>query len=214
MTDSENSMSLPAVSRRELLARAVAVPIVPLGSGSSAATPEACDPILPLWHEWQRLHAYAAELCQRWQEIESRLVRTVGFPQVFIPSPKGGRDICAQSHLEIDQAIAAGDCSQEWGAALHAEFADRRARWDAEAGALGFDESNRQELAAWHREQEAMRVIFRTRAATLVGIETKLGLLIHLSSVFSDDPEFPLPQVRSILADVKRLGKALAALRS
>jgi hypothetical protein len=214
MSDSEISTSLPQVSRRELLASAVAVPIAPMASVSSVGTPEVSDPVLPLWREWRRLHAYATGLCQRWQSIEGELVRNVGFPQVYIPSSNGGRHICAQSHPEIDQAVAAGDCSPELGAALHVDFADRRARWDAEARALGFDEANRQELAAWRREEEAVRVIFQTGAATLVGVETKLRLMIHLCSVFSDDAEFPLPQVRSILADVKRLRQALAALRA
>ena len=171
------------------------------------------DPILPLWREWQRLHAYASELCQRWQEIESRLVHTVGFPQVFIPLADSVRGICAQSHSDIDQAVASGDCSQEVGAALHAELATRRARWDAEAEALGFDEANRQELEAWRKEEEAVRAVFRTRAATLAGVDIKLALMIQLCAAFSDDPDFPLPQLRSTLADVKRLRRALDALR-
>jgi hypothetical protein len=168
---------------------------------------------VPLWREWQRLNTCASGLCRRWQELESRLVHTVGFPQVLIPASDGGRGICAQSHSEIDHAVAAGDCSQELGAALHAELAARRARWDAEAQALGFDEANRQELEAWRTEQEAVRVIFRTRAATLAGVEIKLALMIHLCSVFYDEAEFPLPQLRSTIADVKHLRRALDALR-
>jgi hypothetical protein len=56
-------------------------------------------------------------------------------------------------------------------------------------------------------------VIFRTRAATLAGVEIKLALMIHLCSVFSDEAEFPLPQLRSTIADVQRLRRALDALR-
>jgi hypothetical protein len=145
--------------------------------------------------------------------METHLVRTVGFPQVFIPSTDGSRGRCAQSHSEIDQAAAAGDCSQEVGAALHGEFATRRARWDAEAEALGFDEANRQELAAWRKEEEAVRAVFRTRATTLAGVEIKLALMIQLCVAFSGDPDFPLPQLRSTLADVKHLRRALDALR-
>jgi hypothetical protein len=168
---------------------------------------------VPLWREWERLHALASELCQRWQEIENRLVRAVGFPQVFITAADGARGICAQSHLDIDQAVAAGDCSQELSAALHAELAARRARWDAEAEALGFDEANRQELAAWRNEEEAVRAIFRTKAVTLGGVEIKLALMIQLCAAFSEDPDFPLPQLRSTIADVKRLRRALDTLR-
>ena len=212
MVDSENSTSLPSVSRRNILGCAVAVPAV-RAARLTIEPPEPYDPVLPLWCEWQRLHAYALELCHRWQEMETRLVQTVGFPQVFIPSTDGSRGICAQSHSDIDQAVAAGDCLQEVGAALHSELTVRRARWDADAETLGFDEANRQELAAWREEEEAARAIFRTKAVTLVGVEIKLALMIQLCATFSGDPDFPLPQLRSTLDDVKRLRRALNALR-
>lgn len=212
MVDSENSTSLPSVSRRNILECAVAVPAV-RAARLTIEPPEPYDPVLPLWCEWQRLHAHALELCRRWQEMETRLVKTVGFPQVFIPSTDGSRGICAQSHSDIDQAVAAGDCSQEVAAALHSELTVRRARWDADAETLGFDEANRQELAAWREEEEAARAIFRTKAVSLVGVEIKLALMIQLCAAFSDDPDFPLLQLRSTLADVKRLRRALDALR-
>jgi hypothetical protein len=212
MTHPKDSTSLSSVSRRRLIAGVAVAPVSVTGS-FFPRPPEPSDPIVPLWREWERLHALASELCHRWQEMETRLVRAVGFPQVFIPSADGSRAISAQSHSEIDQAVAAGDCPQELGAALHSEFAARRARWDAEAEALGFDEANRQELEAWRKEEEAVRAVFRTRAATLAGVEIKLALMIQLCAAFSDDPDFPLPQLRSTIADVKRLRRALDALQ-
>ena len=212
MVDSENSTSLPFVSRRKLLSGLAAMPAVeavPLVIGRT----EPPDPIAPLMREWQRLHARASKICEHWQQIESRLVHAVGFPQVFIPAADGARGLCAQSHSDIDQAVAAGDCSQELSAALHAELAARRARWDAEAEALAFDEANRQELEAWRKEEAAARTVFRTKATTLAGVEIKLALMIQLCAAFSDDPDFPLPQLRSTLADVKRLRRALDALQ-
>jgi hypothetical protein len=109
--------------------------------------------------------------------------------------------------------MAAGDCPQQLGAALHTELAVRRARWNAEAEALGFNEANRQELQAWRKEEEAARAVFRTGATTLAGVEIKLALMIQLCAAFSDDPDFPLPQLRSTIADVKRLRRALDALQ-
>ena len=211
MTDPKDSTSLSSVSRRRLIA---SVAVTPMSvTGSFLPRSPAPDPIVPLWREWERLHALASELCHRWQEIETRLVRVVGFSQVFIPPTDGSRAICAQSPSEIDQAVAAGDCPQAVGAALHAELAARRARWDAEAEALGFDEANRQELEAWRKEEAAVRAVFRTKAATLAGVEVKLALMIQLCSAFSDDSDFPLPQLRSTVADVKRLRRALDTLR-
>jgi len=212
MVDSENSTSLPFVSRRKMLGCAVASPAIRAAHLTIEPT-EPYDPVLPRWREWQRLHGYASELCRRWQEIESRLVRAVGFPQVFIPAADGARRLCARSPSDIDQAVASGECSQELSAALHAELAERRARWDAEAEALGFNEANRLELEAWRKEEAAVRAVFQTRAATLAGVEIKLALMIQLCSAFSDDPDFPLPQLRSTIADVKRLRRALDTLR-
>jgi hypothetical protein len=199
------------VSRRDLLITASNATLL---SGLDVAGNSPCaDPIMPLWGEWERLHARALCLCEHCQEIESRLVRAVGFPQVFIPSANDTQNICAQSHSEIDRAVAAGDCSQDHGIALHGELAARRARWDGEAKALGFDEANREELEAWRKEEEAVRAVFRTRAATLAGVEIKLALMIQLCATFAVDPEFPMPQLRSTLADVKRLWRALNTLR-
>jgi hypothetical protein len=212
MVDSENSTSLPSVSRRELLSGLAATPAIGAAHSTTGRT-EIPDPILSLWREWQRLHAYTLELCEHRQNIETRLVHTVGFPQVFISSSDSTRKICVQSHSDIDQAVTAGHCSQELGAELHAELATRRTRWDAEAEALGFDEANRQEHQAWRREEEAVRAVFRTRAATLAGVEIKLALMIQLCSAFSDDLDFPLPQLRSTVADIKRLRCALDTLR-
>jgi hypothetical protein len=199
------------VSRRDLLITASNATLL---SGLDAARNNpGTDPIEPLWREWERLHARALGLCEHWQEIENRLVRAVGFPQVFIPSADGARNICAQSASDIEQAVAVGDCTEELGAALHAELAARRARWDARAEALGFEEANRQELAAWRAEEAAVRAVFKTRAETLAGVEIKLALMIQLCDAFSDGADFPLPQLRSTLADVKRLRCTLDALR-
>jgi hypothetical protein len=212
MVDSENSTSLSSVSRRKMLGCAIASPALRAVHLTAGPT-QPYDPVLLLWCEWQRLHAYALELCKHWQKVEARLVHSVGFPQVFISSSDSARKICAQSHSDIDHAVAAGDCSQELSVALHAELAVRRDRWDAEAKALGLDEANRQEVAAWREEEEAVRAVFRTRAATLAGVEIKLTLMIELCAAFSDDPDFPLPQLRSALSDVKRLRCTLDALR-
>jgi hypothetical protein len=212
MVDAETSTSAPSVSRRKLLSCAAMAPALTVASPAIGPM-ERSDPILPLWCEWQLSHASAIGLCQRAQGIESRLMRAVGFPQVFIPLSNSARGICCQYPADIDQAVAAGDCPPDLASALHAELAVRRARWDAEAEALGFDEANRQELEAWRKEEEAVRAVFRTRAATLAGVEIKLALMIKLCATFSVDPELAMPHLRSTLADVKRLRRTLGTLR-
>lgn len=211
MIDSKDSMSLSPVSRRKLLSATATVPLLP--TISPVPRDSVPDPILPLWHQWQLHHRLASQLCRHWQKMESFLVRTVGFPQVSIPSPDG-HPICAQSHQEIDRALAGTEETSEMRAALHVEFASRQARWDTEAERIGFDDAKRQECDAWAEEAETARTIFRTKAATLAGVEIKVALMVQLCAAYADDPEFPLPQLRSTLADVKRLRRALEALRA
>jgi hypothetical protein len=171
------------------------------------------DSILPLWQEWLRLHARATSLCHRWQFVEAHLMGKIGFPQVRIPSSDNPAGICAQSHAEIDRALLAFPCSTEIAATLHADLSARQARWDAEAAKLGFDEVKQQEDEAWSEEAQASAAIFRARATSLAGIEIKIAVIVELCSAGSDDPEFPLPQLRSTLADVKRLRRAAGAVQ-
>jgi hypothetical protein len=210
MVNSEN-MSPHAVSRRKLLTSAAATPFVPVPAGSTP--PTVPDPILSLWREWQRLNARASGLCHRWQRLESYLMRSVGIPQVAIPLLADAGDVRAFSHAEIDRAVADYGCPPDTADELHTEFAAQQARWDAEATRLGFEEAKRQEGEAWEQEAVATDAIFRTHAATLVGVEIKIALTIKLCFSGCDDPEFPLPQLRSTLADVKRLRRSLEALR-
>jgi len=160
---------------------------------------------VPLWEEWLRLRARAIGLCHRWQDIETHLMRKIGIPQVLIPSSNNLADFRAQSHAAIDRAVTMLPDSIEIAAALHVDFAKQQARWDWEAARLGLVEVKRQEDQAWDQEAQASEAIFHTHATSLAGIEIKIALIVELCSTGSDDPEFPLPQLQSTLADVKRL---------
>ena len=213
MVDSENSTSRPLVSRRKVLTGAATVPLFPAAASRSQWLIEAPPPIESRWQEWQRLHARATSLCHRWQEIETRLMRTIGVPQVLITSPDNLPGIRALSHAEIDRALKTVPRSAECAAALHTDFARHQARWDTEAARLGFEELKQQEAEAWSQEAAASDAIFRAPATTLAGIEIKIALIVELFSTGSDDPEPPWPQLRSTLADVKRLRRNCDAVQ-
>jgi hypothetical protein len=202
MSDSENSTTLPDVSRRELLAAAV---VTGLNPGGPSRMLEASDPVLPLWRERHSLHAQAVALCHRWQKSESHLLREIGFPKVTVPVAESGSTASAFSHDEIDRAFTTCEPSHDTRAKLHAELAAHQARWDGEASRMGFRNADRHQLEGWKKEAEATRRIFATPATTLTGIKIKIGLMMQLCRTGSDDPEFPLPQLRSTLIDVERL---------
>jgi len=209
MSDSENSTTLPDVSRRELLAAAA---MAPLSLTSPARMPDASDPVLPLWRERQRLHAQAVALCRRWGELETHLIKEIGFPKVMLPLAETPNTNCAFSHREIDQALTERKQSAEAKAELHAQLAAHQARWDREARRIGFFEADRQQLGCWKREADATQKIFATPATTLAGIEVKIALMMQLCRTGSDVPDFPLPQLRSTLTDLERLQRSATPL--
>jgi hypothetical protein len=210
MADSDHTTSLSSVSRRTLLTGAATTSLFPT---ATSPAPAQSDPMVPRWQEWQRLHARATELCHRWQDIEGHLMRKIGVPQVRVKSPDNPDGIRALSHAEIDRALAALPRSTEFSVALHADFANQQARWNAEAEKLGFDKIKQQEDAAWDQEAEASNAILEARVTNLMGIEIKIALIVELGSTGPDDSEFPWPQLRSILADAKRLRRMSGAVR-
>jgi hypothetical protein len=170
-----------------------AAPLFPATTGLPPLPPDAApDPVIPLWQEWQRLHTRATRLCHRWQEIETRLMRTIGFPVATQALPDGPDGVAVEADPAVDNATAA-----------------HQARWRAAAERLGFDDAKRRESEAWDEEAAAGRAVFGTRATSLAGVEIKIALMVRLCSAGSDDPDFPLPQLRATLADVKRLRRAL-----
>lgn len=202
MTDSENSTTLSDVSRRNLLAIAAATPLSAL---SPSRLPEANDPVLALWHERQRLHAQAVGLCRRWGELEDHLIKEIGFPKVLLPCTETAVETVAFSHDDIDRACATGKLSADSQANLHAQLSAHQALWDREGCRTGFFEADRRQLEAWKKEAHATRTIFATPATTLTGIRMKIALMVQLCRTGCEDPDFPLPQLRSTLADIERL---------
>ena len=212
MVDVETSTSRPLVSRRKVMTGAATVPLFPAAVSRSQQPTEAPAPIVSLWQEWQRLHARATGLCHRFQDIETHLMRTIGVPQVLITSPDNPIGIRALSHAEIDQALKTVPRSTKIAAALHADFAARQARWDTEAGRLGFEGTKHQEAEAWSQEAQASDAIFRARATSLADVEIKIALIVECCSTGPDDPEPPWPQLRSTLVDVERLRRNCRAV--
>lgn len=205
MVDADNSTSLPCLSRRKLLTGTAAAPLIKIARSSPEESARTADPLPPLWQQWLRLHARALSLCHRWQDLETHLMRTIGVPQVVIPLPDNAAGLRAFSHAEIDRALSNVSSSPEVATALHDEFANQQARWNAEAMRLGFNEVKRQEDEAWRQEAEACAAIFHAPATSLSGIEIKIALIIELCSTGSVDPEFPSPQLLSTLSDVRCL---------
>jgi hypothetical protein len=133
--------------------------------------------------------------------LEGRLVKTIGFPHVSSVSRHSHLTAKAFSHDEIDDLF--GDHPDL--ETLHLELDERLVRWDAEQKSLGLDAVRAEEYRAWDDEHVAAEAVFRAKALNLKDVEVKLAVLLKLAVTGSPDPEFPWPQVKSLLADVRRL---------
>ncbi|MGV1817369.1 hypothetical protein ACQZ6N_33275, partial [Rhizobium rhizogenes] len=82
MTDSDNSRTLPSITRRNLLSTAAAsitASNVPLAGSTSPPLQKGdhSDPVLPLWEKWFATHKHCGELCRQQQRLETRLFEIV-----------------------------------------------------------------------------------------------------------------------------------------
>ncbi|MCG7509106.1 hypothetical protein [Mesorhizobium retamae] len=124
MADSDNSTTLPSVTRRAvLLGAAVAVAACDQAAvvGADGEAEPVSDPSLVVWRRWQLARQETERLCRKQQSLERRLLETVGIPQAGVPVLQARWDAA-------DKACGYSD-------ALHAEqgAADRM---DALLGAL------------------------------------------------------------------------------
>ncbi|RUT99946.1 hypothetical protein EOD23_24225, partial [Mesorhizobium sp. USDA-HM6] len=83
MADSDNTTTLPHVTRRRVVAgtaNAKAGRQARAFARDDSETDQSADPAVVMWREWQIVHEETVRLCRRQQGLERKLVETVGFP--------------------------------------------------------------------------------------------------------------------------------------
>ncbi len=148
MADSDNSRSLPVVTRRRLLSTsaiwlAAEVGDVDAALHSENGWPDGGDPTLMLWREWRAVHDQVEKFCRRQQRLETALIAAVGFPQVDIAVP--GQDCVVAAFTMTDIGRIFGDASENTEAKLlaKAKFAERQVAWDALDERMGYSRASR-----------------------------------------------------------------------
>jgi hypothetical protein len=203
MVESEDTTSLPAVTRRTLLTGAATVPLAPILRDRSTDT--AADPIAALYRDWRQADAEVKHWCRRWGELESVLIRSAGFPRVAILLPPSTAPIWVTTHEDIDHALADRLDRETLRARLHAQLAAQKARWDAEANKIGLAEADRQEVLAFERRETLAFRAFALPADDLAGVLTKLTLVLQMGETRDTDHAFPWPQIQSVINDLWRM---------
>lgn len=209
MADSDNTTTLPLVTRRSMLtgtAIAVAGWQRKAFAGNALDTDLSADPAVAVWLKWQAAHEQVERLCHEQQRLERELAEIIGFPCATIRLRDGER-VTLHSILAVRNALS---FNPEDGAILakaEAEFAAHQARWDVAAREIGYWAALQAEYDAADRAEDLLEALAETPAASLAGVAAKLDAVVREGEIFEDSDEFPWPQIRSALRDISRIGR-------
>lgn len=180
MADSDNSTTLPFVTRRRkrrivVFNHSVPVAKPPAGGAIECAEPDRAVAVARLWRDAQ---AKSLSLCRRQQRLETERMRAVH------SSALSGSVAPTVTH---DQTKA--------DAAL----------WQRIDGDLDYAQARAAEAQAAQVAEELLEKLARTPAQTPEGVIAKLDVVLREARTHDAPSAFPWPQLRSALADLRRL---------
>ncbi|RUV26210.1 MULTISPECIES: hypothetical protein [unclassified Mesorhizobium] len=184
MADSDNTTTLPLVTHRRAvvgMASAIARSSRNVFASRGLQASQSGDLAQAAWRRWQDAHEETQRLFGQQQCLERKLIEAVGLPCATIQSFDGEN--------------------------VEADFEAHRARWDTAGRELGYSATLRAERDAAERAAHLLETLSRTPATSLAGVAAKLDAVLREGQPSEDDPEFPWPQIRSVLADVVRIGQ-------
>ncbi|WP_413989812.1 hypothetical protein ACMDCR_28320 [Labrys okinawensis] len=204
MADSETSTSLPLVSRRRLISTAFAAStapfLPPIANGR-----EQIDPAVEAWRVWDVASRASLALCRKQQRLETKLQRMVSPPQIVHIPAGGGKPIritCARDVERLDR-------NDPTMAALRtqalSQLEQHRQRWEDADRRLGYSAALAEEAAAFDYEQQLAEALWNMAPSSLSGVAAKLDAVLRSGEPSEDSDEFPWPQLRLMLADLRRL---------
>ncbi|MER9119833.1 hypothetical protein NKH93_24960 [Mesorhizobium sp. M0954] len=213
MADSDNSMTLPLVTRRQMLTGGMITSTALMLEknalpGDVAATSMPSDPSMALWREWEMTRESAERHCRRQQRLETKLVESVGFPRVKVRLPNG-QDVTVHAIETLNEVLGKGPDTAALRQKAQAGFAAHQARWEAAAEEGGYTAALRAEREAGERAGDLLEAFSATPATTLAGVAGKLDAILREGEAWEESSEFPWPQIRSALSDLVRIGHVL-----
>lgn len=209
MVDSDNTTTLPYVTRRKMLS-GTAIAMGAWGSGAFAfdmAKGEASsDPVLTLWREWQDAHRLMERLCRRQQGLERQLIQTVGFPFSVIRL-SDGEPVAAYSREAIHDVLSLAPEEAAACAEAEAEFMAHKLRWDRADRDIGYSATLQAERDSADRASDLLDAMAALPATSLVGVAAKLEAVLREGNIWEDGSEFPWPHIRSAFDDLARIAR-------
>lgn len=205
MADSETSTSLPGLSRRHVLSTLMASAGSATFSGAVArkmTTEPLLDPAVAAWNTWRSASRKALALCRKQQRLETKLVRTIGFPSVTLELQELDKPIRIMSLEAFDDLVSSVPEVGPLRSWVTAELQAHQARWDKADRQLGYSAALEQEQAALACEEPLAEALFAADALTIPGIIGKIEALIALDEPSEDADERPWPQLRRIRTEL------------
>ncbi|MER9238092.1 hypothetical protein [Mesorhizobium sp. M0633] len=211
MGDSENTTTLPFVTRRQVLAGTIAATTAwqlegNASAGDAGRTNAPSDPALALWREWEKTHKLTERLCRKQQRLETRLVSNVGFPCATVCLPEG-EDVMVHSIEALNEVLGKRPDTADLREKAEADLAAHKARWDTAAEEGGYAAALRAEREAANRAQDLMQALSTTPATTVAGVAGKLDAVLREGEAWVECSVFPWPQIRSALSDLVRIAQ-------
>ncbi|MBP2540992.1 hypothetical protein J2768_003436 [Agrobacterium tumefaciens] len=212
MSDSENSRTLSIVTRRRVLstsAALLALQASALDEAMGAETPldaGADDQVMDLWREWLSVHNETQRLCKLQQGIESRMVATVGFPQVKITLPGRAVTVFASSREEIEQIYGDASEHQVIKAQAIAALWERQGAWDHLDTAWGYSLAQKAEIRSDRLEMKLAKALWAQPAISIAGVIAKLHSILVTGEQQGMPDEFPWPELRIVLDNLSKDG--------
>ncbi|MER8954539.1 hypothetical protein NKH98_17725 [Mesorhizobium sp. M0833] len=207
MADSDNSTPLSFVTRRQLLppeASTSGSQLEAVATRKELERDQATDPAVAVWRKWQAAHEETERLSREQQRLERKLTETVGFPNVMIQL-SDGRTATLRSLEALRDVLRVGSVDVTVGAKAEADLAAHQARWDVSDRAIGYSATLRAESEAADRAEVLLEALSETPAISLAGVAAKLDAILREGQPSKDDAEFPWPQIRSVLEDIRRI---------
>lgn len=205
MADSDHSTTLSSVTRRLLMTQIVAAGgLLPFGARARediSIKGQHDDPALRLCESWHEVHRSTLALCRKQQQLETYLVKAIGFPCAKMQLPGGGEKT-VHSPESLDE-LYSPENEVAWRRAL-ADLAAHQARWDAADAEIGFSRTDELIQRSKAAEQALLDDLPLTPACSVEGVLAKLFVILCYGEHWEDSDDFPWRHVRSALDDLAR----------
>ncbi|NEJ64906.1 hypothetical protein [Rhizobium ruizarguesonis] len=209
MADSENSKTLPAITRRKMLFATTAyLTALTDHTAHNASRPfddqgnTAARNVLALWRVWYDAHEEAKRLCHQQQRLETEVLKSAGgFPVIKLEIPGEDRPVVVQTCAQID-VLLPGDAMAEARKTAKTELAARLQKWNTADEQFGYSRTQHAETQIARVEETLAKSLWEAPAFTTSDIIAKLHAIIETEDPGSHFKERPWPQLRMILADL------------